>query len=360
MLNEKQISEIREHLEKAQNPIFYYDNDADGLCAFLLLRRFVGRGYGVAIRSYPDLDASYLRKAEQLKADYIFVLDKPLISTEFVKEADLMQIPLVWIDHHDMTQLLGKSGESEASKIFAKFKNFYLYNPTLNSGKEKSSEPTSYLAYKISERKEDIWIAFMGCIADHFMPDFSSEFAKRYPEFWSKDVDKPFDVYYKTEIGRIAIGLNFGLKDSISHVVMLQNFLISCKGPSDVFMELEKNKTFRAKYDEIKKKYNVLLKEAKESESKKIVYLIYSGDLSISSDLSNELSYSYPDKYIIVAYKKGTITNLSMRGKKVKSILEKVLKKIDNATGGGHDDAVGARIRTEDLEKFQKYFEEEI
>jgi single-stranded DNA-specific DHH superfamily exonuclease len=39
MLNDKQIDEIREHLEKAQNPLFFFDNDDDGLCSFLLLQR---------------------------------------------------------------------------------------------------------------------------------------------------------------------------------------------------------------------------------------------------------------------------------------------------------------------------------
>ena len=353
MLTEKQIEEIKEHLDRAQKPLFYYDNDADGLCAFLLLRRFIGRGYGVAIRSYPDLNEQYLRKAEQLKADYIFILDKPVISKEFIAEVDSMQISVVWIDHHDMNA-------SEVPESLSKSNNFYLYNPALNRGKKKSCEPTSYIAYQVSGRKEDLWIALMGCIADHYMPDFSEEFGKRYPEFWGKGVKEPFDVYYKTEIGRIARALNFGLKDSINHVVEMQNFLISCKGPSDVFLEMELNKAFREKYAEVNKKYLLLLKEAKESESGKIVHLIYSGDLSISSDLSNELSYNYPDKYILVAYKKGTITNISMRGKNVKKILKKILSKIENATGGGHNDAVGARIRTEDLDKFSEIFEEEI
>src|SRR3990172_5808246 len=306
MLNEKQIMEIREHLEKAENPIFFYDNDADGLCAFLLLRRFLGRGYGVAIRSYPDLDEQYLRKAEQLNADYIFILDKPLISKEFLEQADSMHLPVVWLDHHDMNMNL-----SEASKEYAKFKTLYLYNPSLNKGKDKGGEPTSHIAYRATDRKEDMWIALMGCIADHYMPDFAEEFGKRYPEFWGKNVKEPFDVYYKTEIGRIALSLNYGLKDSISHVVQLQNFLVSCKGPSDVFLELEINKAFRDKYNEVTGKHNTLLKEAVESESGKIVYLIYSGDLSISSDLSNKLSYLYSDKYVLVAYKKGPITNIS-------------------------------------------------
>jgi len=351
MLTKKQILEIREHLEKAQNPVFFYDNDADGLCSFLLLRKYIGRGYGVAIRSYPDLDASYIKKAEQLKADYLFVLDKPLTSNAFMEEADSMQLPLVWIDHH-------KISKSEISKI--KNKNFHFYNPTLNKGKENSSEPASYLAYNIADRKEDIWIALLGCIADHYKPDFADEFGKRYPEFWGKEIKEPFDVYYRTEIGRIALALNFGLKDSISHVVQLQNFLISCKSPNDVFVELEINKQFRDKYDEIRKKYTQLLKEAKESESGKVVSLIYGGDMSISADLSNELSYLYSEKYVLVAYKKGNITNISMRGKNVRAVLEKILKKIENATGGGHENAVGSRIRTEDLDKFQELLEKFI
>ena len=44
MLTEKQIIEIREHLEKAQNPIFFFDNDYDGLTSYLQLRRHIGRG----------------------------------------------------------------------------------------------------------------------------------------------------------------------------------------------------------------------------------------------------------------------------------------------------------------------------
>src|SRR3989338_4335382 len=159
MLTEKQILEIREHLEKAQNPVFFYDNDCDGLCSFLIFRRFLGRGKGVVVRSYPDLNAQYAKKAQELNADYVFILDKPAISREFAEELDKMQIPMVWIDHHSVSD----------DKFEKEFSNFYVYNPAKNSGKNKSDEPVAYLAYKITERKEDIWIALMGCIADHYM-----------------------------------------------------------------------------------------------------------------------------------------------------------------------------------------------
>ena len=75
MLTEKQNSEIKEHLEKAQNPVFFFDNDPDGLCSFLLLRRYLGRGKGVAVRSFPDLTVDYFRKIKELEADYVFIID---------------------------------------------------------------------------------------------------------------------------------------------------------------------------------------------------------------------------------------------------------------------------------------------
>ena len=46
MLTKKQIKEIKEHLDKAQNPIFFFDNDPDGLCSFLLLQRYCEKGKG--------------------------------------------------------------------------------------------------------------------------------------------------------------------------------------------------------------------------------------------------------------------------------------------------------------------------
>lgn len=352
MLTEKQIAEVKEHLERAQNPIFYYDNDCDGLCSFLILRRWLGRGKGVAVRSFPDLNKDYARKARELNADYVFVLDKPVISREFIEEIDRLGLPMVWIDHHAF------DGEVDVKE----FSNLHVYDPARNQGKEKSEEPVTYWIYKISGRKEDLWLAVIGCVADHYMPDFAEEFREKYGEFWgdAKIVKEAFDAYYRTEIGRIAHAFNFGLKDSTTNIVRLQNFLISCQGPSDVFLETTGNYYFRKRYRELKKKYDALLEKAKKSVYGDLIFFEYGGDLSISSDISNELSYNYPKKYICVAYKREGIVNISLRGKGIKKILEKVLNRLEHATGGGHEDAVGARVRTQDLEKFREILEEEL
>ncbi|MEK6850471.1 MAG: DHH family phosphoesterase [Nanoarchaeota archaeon] len=350
MLTEKQMDEIREHLSKAQNPLFFYDNDVDGLCSFLILRRFLGRGKGVAVKSYPDLNVQYARRVQELNADYVFVLDKPLISKEFIEEIDKMQIPMVWIDHHDV----------EGNDIHKK-DNLFVYNSAKNLGKSKSFEPTTCLVYKLNERKEDMWLAVMGCIADHYTPDFISDFEKEYPEFFSKrKVKGPFEIYYTTEIGKIAQALSFGLKDSITHVVQMQNFLISCKGPGDVFQEIENNSNFRKRYLEIKNKYDSLIEKGKKEVFGNLVFFDYTGDLSISAELANELCYLYPEKYVVTAFIKGGITNISLRGKNVKDLLEKLLKQFEGASGGGHEDAAGARIKTSDLARFRESMEKEV
>lgn len=344
MLTDKQISEIRAHLEKAQNPVFYYDNDADGLCSYVLLRRFLERGYGVAVRSFPDLNKDYARKARELKADYVFVLDKHALSEDFLKEIREIGLPIVWIDHHDVPQ-------QEQDK-----KTLWVYNSS-KSG-DKKGEPVTYICYKVTGKKEDSWLGVVGCISDHYLPDFSLDFQKEYPDFWGK-VEKPFDALYGTEIGKIAMALNFGLKDSTTNIVKLQNFLINRKNPGEVLEEVKENYYFRKKYTEIKKKYDELLKKAKKSVGEKMVFFEYSGDLSISSEVSNELSYLYSGKYIVVAYKKQGVVNLSLRGKGVKKILEKILEEI-KGSGGGHEDAVGARINLEDLGRFKELVEKEI
>lgn len=350
MLTDEQIKEVREHLETAQNPIFYYDNDADGLCSFLILRRFLGRGNGVAVRSYPDLDVSYARKARELNADYVFVLDKPVLSREFVEEINKMGLPFVWIDHHP------RQVEEEYEK---KIDNFYVYNPFLNSNSEGNGEPVTYLSYKLTERKEDLWIAMVGCIGDRFMPDFADEFKEKYSEYWG-DVEDPFDAYFGTEIGKIVKAFNFGLKDSVSNVVSMQRFLISAENPGDVFAEVSSNRAFRKKYEEISRKYNSLLEKARNKLIGNLIFFEYGGETSMSSDIANELSYIYPTKYIVIIYRNGAVCNISMRGKKIRDILEKVLENFENATGGGHEDAVGARIKTDDLEKFKESMEQEV
>ena len=202
-----------------------------------------------------------------------------------------------------------------------------------------------------------MWIAVVGCISDNLVPDFYKDFIKEFPDL-CKDEDEAFNIFYGSEIGRIARIFGFGLKDKISNVIGMVKFLISCKGPYDFLQENSKNKTIHRRFQEVDKKYQKILDKAKKcSTSSKLLFFKYAGDTSMSSDIANALKYLFPEKFIVVVYNKGFKANVSARGKDVKKIILEAIEGLESATGGGHDNAVGAQIRTEDVEEFQKRIE---
>lgn len=343
MLTKKQVSEIREHLSRAQNPIFFFDNDPDGLCSFLLLQRFIGRGKGVSIKSFPELIQEDFRKVHELNADYIFILDKPLVSKDFFLEAEKFNIPVVWIDHHfvDKTQI-------------PRFVNYY--NPVFN--KKTSEEPVTALCYQITGKREDVWLAVIGCLSDYFVPKFYRDFEKKYPEFKVKEKEA-FGIIYNSQIGKMVAILSFGLKDRTTNVVKMIRFLMTAKGPYDVLEENKKNQSFHYNYKFLNSKYqNLLRKSVSVGRSEnKVLFFKYGGDFSMSSDLANELSYKFPDKIIVVVYDRGLKANVSMRGEDVKGLLSEAIKDFENARGGGHKNAVGGQIQVKDMEKFREKLE---
>jgi single-stranded DNA-specific DHH superfamily exonuclease len=347
MLTEKQLNEIREHLEKAQNPIFFFDNDNDGLTSYLQLRRFIGRGKGIPIRSHPDLNGDYFRRVKELNSDYIFILDKPIVSNDFLNQVREENIPLVWIDHHDV---------DPPTQDWVNY-----YNPFHN---DKTSEPVSYMCYKITNKKEDIWIATIGCISDALVPDFYEEFEEKYPELAKKNPEKSpegaFEVLFNSEIGKIARILDFSLKDSISNVVKMLKFMAEAKSPHDILEENPKTKQILAKYNEINEKYQSLLVEARQQTHDKLIFFTYGGPFSISANLANRIKYEFPDKYVVIGYKKDGFVNISLRGPNIRTITLESIKDLEGATGGGHEMATGARMAEEYIPEFKENIEKLI
>ncbi len=359
MLTSKQIKEIREHLEKAQNPIFFFDNDPDGLCSFLLLQRWIGRGKGIAIRSFPELDENYFKRINELNADYIFVLDKHSSSEGFVKRCNEINIPVVWIDHHLIPD--------ENKELL---ENFNYYNPQYNKGEYNSDLPVTRLCYQVTNNEKDDWICIVGCVFDKYFPkEIYETFKKKYPElsFSSRENNSvgADEISYDSDIGKISRMFSFALKDSTTKVVRMMKYLMSVKSPEEVLKENPKNKSIHSRYKEINEKYKRILEKGKSignslNENERILFLKYSGDLSISSDLSSELQYLFPGKIIVVAFVTGVKVNISFRGNKIKTSVLNVINEFEGATGGGHENAVGSSIQLKDLEEFKERLKKEF
>jgi len=341
MISQEKLQEIRDNLEASQNPLFLFDNDVDGLCAFLILRRALGRGKGVAIKSFPDLKEQYLGKVDEFNSDAVFILDKSDISAEFVEGCVERNVLITMIDHHP----------TETSAEVLRKINYYNSLP--------SGEPTTYIAQSIFNRREDRWIAMIGCTGDVYTPNFAQEFEHESPELFNSSISA-FEALHTTEIGKMVRMLNFGLMDSITNVVTLIKYLFTAKNAYDLLEENESTKQFHRRYAELFEFYKKQVSKAVEGmdEESSVIFFTYSGQISMSSEIANRLFFLYPDKLTVVAFKRPDKVNVSLRGKKALEITKQAVAGITDATGGGHKEATGARIPIDGFEVFKaKIFE---
>jgi len=348
MLSTSELSKIRNLLESSQNPIFFYDNDVDGLSSFLVLARFLGRGKGIAIKSYPGLGYNYARKLNEIKCDAVFILDKPVVDKEFLDVAQQLGLPVTWIDHHALQK-----------EEFVKDLNYF--NPL--KGKPATSEPVSYWCYQATKRKEDEWVAMVGSLSDYHVPGFAKSFAQENKDLLSYSKD-PAKILFESNLGKLIKILAFSLKDSTSNVIRMTNFMLKAESPYTLLNKETKDAEFIcSRFERVDRKYEKLIEKAKElgEKSGRILFFSYSGDLSISAELSNELQYFFPDKLIVVGYLAAGRMNVSLRDMKLdlRDFLAKVMVDIDG-TYGGHKAACGATLSDSDLPKFRENLEKNL
>jgi len=334
-MKNKNLDKIRELLESSQNPLFFFDNDADGLCSFLIMQRKIGRGKGVAIKSYPELSEIYLRKIDEFNPDIIFVLDKAKVSKEFINGVNERNLFIVWIDHH--------------KSDFDSEENVLYYNSY------PSGEPVPEIVQEVCKEDKDLFLSIIGSISDSHMPIRAKKFEKEYPELLNSQLTG-FEALHSTEIGKFALMFNFGLMNSITNVVKLMKYLMQIKSPYEILEENYQTKEFHANYAKLKGELNKLLDkvEEKKFESEKIIYFKYGGKTSMSSILANQIYFRNQGKLVIVAYERPEKLNLSIRGKGASKLTNKIVEKIEGATGGGHKEATGVMIPASQIEEFEK------
>lgn len=340
MITEAEIKEIRHALQRAERPLFFYDDDPDGLASFLLLRRYCKKGKGIVVRSSPIIDTSYIKKIQEVSPDMVFILDKPIVEQEFI---DSVGVPIVWIDHHEPV----------------KVENIRYYNPRKND--DKNYKPTSYWCYQVT--KQDIWIAMCGCVGDFQLPDFSEEFIKNYPGLMGHTQD-PGEALFTTELGRLVKVFSFILKGPTSEVNKSVAILLRLDNPYEILNETTpRGKYLYKKYLHINETYDKMLSKAK-SKAKKDKLLLYtypSTKLSLTGALSNELTYLYPNKVIVVGREKTDNVIISVRSHDL--ILPEIIKKCLEGLegyGGGHEHSCGGNINKKDFKTFIERLKKEI
>ncbi len=341
MLTEKEIEFLREELATAKNPLFFYDDDPDGLSSFLLLYRMHREGRGIIVKSTPKIDKRWVQKVQENNPDKIFILDVPMVEQEFVDE---VKLPVFHIDHHEPLQL---------NKV-------HYFNPRIKD--KEAYIPTTRMAYQINGDEKDLWIATVGCLADWHLPDFIDEFIQKYPELLPKKKDLP-DAVFKQPIGKLVRIFSFLLKGQTSDVRKSVKILSRITSPTEILnQESSAGRFLYKRFENINIEYVRILKLAKKNISRNKLLLFYYSDekWSFTADLANELMQMYPKKVVLIARKKSGEMKCSLRAQQnIRDALEKALVGI-NGYGGGHESACGAVIKEENWEQFLENFRREI
>tara|TARA_Y100000310_G_scaffold293782_1_gene323659 strand:+ start:27232 stop:28260 length:1029 start_codon:yes stop_codon:yes gene_type:complete len=342
MLTKKQYQEIKDNLDGCKNPLFFFDDDQDGLCSFLLLYKYKNEGKGFIVKTSPKIDESFVRHVNNYNPDKVFILDIAIVEQEFLDE---VKVPVIWVDHHNPL-------ERDRVKYF---------NPRVNG----DSLPTTYLAYKTVN--ENLWLAMTGCVADYHIPDFAKEFEKKYPDLIDRKYKNPGDILYGgTKLGKLIRIFSFILKGKNEDVKKSLKIMTRIESPYEMLnQETSQAKYLYKRYEIFNKKYEILYNDVKEQAEKtkeKLVVYRYKDDVtSFTADLGNEISYNFPEKIILIARKKNNEMKCSLRSKKtvLPGLIEKSLDGL-RGYGGGHELACGLNVDVDDFEEFLRRFNEMI
>ena len=340
MSEEKRAEEVRRLLENAERPFFVFDKDCDGFCAYLLLRKFCGKGVGMPAQTSPKLDRDALGKIAEAHPDLVVVLDVPIVTQEFL---DGVRAPVVWLDHHPP---VGR-------------RNVLYWNPKVVDPAAQCA--TTYLAWLVAQNV--MWIAAVGCVADWFVPEFLPDLRKKYPKLIGGEVD-PGKILYKTRLGELVKIFSFILKGKSADMKRSMEAAFLVEDPFEVLeCSSDAGMLIWKSAEKQQKEYDGLLAAARKevSAGKLFVFRYTENKTSFTKELANELVYLFPEKFIIVGREKGGMIKMSLRCSWmiIPKVLEAALVGV-TGYGGGHDHACGGAVSVLDFDRFVENVEAEL
>lgn len=337
MLEAEQLEYLRKVICESARPLVFFDDDADGLTSYLLVRNANSDAKGLRAARGPELTHHFIGFVRRESPDQVLILDKPMVSEEFLEQ---VTTPTLWLDHHD-------------PQGFTQHKSYghltYL-NPLLQDSTD--NRPTSYWVQQALNGP--LWLATAGTVSD-WDTSYIEAFREKYPEL-APETNHVHDALYNSKLGEIIRILNFCLKGTTRQIDECVEALTHIKEPQ----ELLEGKTHAANHIQrhvkpILDEYHKQFQAAQQGENKNgvYVYVFDSVDTSLVTNVANEMLTKTETEVLIIGRKEKDRVNFSMRSKTepINTRLEKALAQVDGY-GGGHEHACGGSVRETDWQRF--------
>ena len=340
MTEQEIIEKTRTALKEAKNPLFIIDDDPDGLCAYLVLKKYINKGQFLLVKTSPHVTEEFLTRIKPYEADLIIILDVANVSKEFIDEVG---VPLIWIDHHQI--------QNAGNAIY--------YNPRIWN--QNAYVPTSECAWNITQ--ENDWIAALGIMEDWKIPPMIDSLIEKYPDLLMK-TDNPGDLRFNSGYGEIGMMLRAALKGYVQDAVECIRLLEEAETPYDFQNNTEKYELLLTKFKGMKEELDSLVKEAEKVGEKSEEFIIFAykhvGRHALTGLVAEILAYRNPEKMIIVAREKDGFYRMAFRGRKadVNTVLQRALEGT-TGHGGGHAQACGGSVPTNEFDDFISSYKQE-
>ncbi len=354
------IDNIDDKLQHSQNPLFFFHDDPDGVCSYLIFHHFLKEGKGICVKSKAIVDSRFLPSIRRNEPDTIFVLDLANISQDVLNYCSTHKITIVWVDHHDLHNK----------------KDVIYYNPKMDA--TEINYPAALVSYEIVKmiiQKHTgsfdehphasvfLWLSVAGSIGDWHVPYTITEFKKTFPTLIPTDSEHPPKILFDTPFSNVIRFLSFALKGSTTKVNRNIDNLKKIIDPHEILETSTEpaqkvNKNIQPFLESFWNLYNDVEEKMNQTDSRVFYYEYKSDILSVSSLVSNQLLYTFPERIIIIVREKDDEIRGSVRSATVpiRDALVKTLAHF-NGNGGGHDFACGFSLKADEKDAFLKAFE---
>ncbi len=342
-------------LQSKQGVVIIHDDDPDGICSAVLLSkccsRIVSANPAVHSTEYgQSLTPKLLRMLRKDDPQAIIFTDVPAIPQNLLSEAAEIAEILI-LDHH--------YPENYQKAIYA--------NPRLL--KALAYLPSSYLAFHVATAlglpRTLCWIAGVGVLSDHGVENcrqlftlIRSEFPDLVGNAKVEDVslmdESPLGVLTKTITSATVASPGQGAQVAFKALNAADTYRDILEGSRPDFRQL------REWNQMVEYEFQSVIGDARRSVvrlGRKVVVYRFQSRLRIKSLVANYLPRLFGDNIVLVIQKDGKYTHVSLRRgdgnhTDLRSLVQRAIGDIPDASGGGHPEASAARLPTVWVDQF--------